>query len=94
MSINKRYRELTEKRNAAQKVLNAIDANIEDLRDKCEHPNIVDDWGTGICPDCGFKTRGWFCPDSPTYECKYYDEEEHVYDEDCCIYCRQPNERK
>lgn len=36
---------------------------------------------------------GWDCPNSPTKHCVYGDEL-HKYDEDSCIYCGQPEERK
>ena len=62
----------------------------------CNHENlIVSKWcAHAHCDDCGFVTEGWYCKDSPTLECRYYDEETGYYDEDCCIYCGQPEERK
>lgn len=62
----------------------------------CKHENlIVSEWSDHAhCSDCGFVTEGWYCKDSPTLECRYYDEVTGWYDEDCCIYCGQPEERK
>jgi hypothetical protein len=45
----------------------------------------------------GFSELGWYCPDSPTHLCCY---EQALPDgtvqvnEDSCIYCGQPEERK
>lgn len=74
--------------------LSAAEADIRVLQEECEHPNIKEEWGDGFCPDCHFKTVGWFCPTSPTFECDYYDKETDEYDEDRCIYCGDPEERK
>lgn len=62
----------------------------------CKHKNIVvDSFGLSAwCKDCGFEPNGWYCKDSPTLECEYYDATTGCYDEDCCIYCGQPEERK
>lgn len=52
------------------------------------------------CSICG-EGLGWYCPDSPNHVCEYYgyhwgdDESDEPYtDEDDCIYCHQPEERK
>lgn len=62
----------------------------------CNHPNLVVslELDHATCRDCGFYTEGWYCKDSPTLECEYYDSETGCYDEDCCIYCGNPEERK
>ena len=62
----------------------------------CKHENLtVDKYGlSAYCNDCGFEPSGWYCPESPTLECEYYDSKTGYYDEDCCIYCGQPEERK
>lgn len=62
----------------------------------CKHENLeVSKWTDNAhCNDCGFEPSGWYCVESPTLECRYYDEETGYYDEDCCIYCGQPEERK
>ena len=36
---------------------------------------------------------GWYCETSPTLKCDY-DNPVDGYDEDCCIYCGEPYERK
>ncbi len=36
---------------------------------------------------------GWDCPSSPTDYCEYL-QADGTYDEDCCIYCGEPEERK
>ena len=35
----------------------------------------------------------WDCPTSPTGKCDY-EQEDGSYDEDCCIHCGEPEERK
>ena len=45
-----------------------------------------DDSESGACWICG-KDFGWYCPDSPNHACEYSQEEG-------CIYCNQPEERK
>ena len=62
----------------------------------CNHPNLevskyIDH---ASCRDCGFYTSGWYCETSPTLECEYYCSETGYYDEDCCIHCGKPEERK
>jgi hypothetical protein len=37
--------------------------------------------------------EGWECPASPTGYCDYT-QEDGSFDEDCCIYCGEPEERK
>ncbi len=58
--------------------------------------------GGAICAICEYSraTEGHFCQTSPDYVCVYEhpadeDEgEESYYDDDHCIYCGQPSERK
>ena len=85
--LNAKIKQLDDERRTAT-------IELEMLQSTCSHPNIVDKHGTGDCPDCGFRTKGWFCKTSPTKECDYYDEENDEYNEDCCIYCGAPDERK
>lgn len=40
-----------------------------------------------------FLYNGWDCELSPTGYCDY-EQEDGGYDEDCCRYCGQPDERK
>ncbi len=39
------------------------------------------------------ESSGWECEDSPTGYCDYV-QPDGKYDEDCCIYCGEPDERK
>lgn len=58
-----------------------------------EHQVAQDTTGSlAVCSVCG-NSLGWYCPDSPTHLCDYRQEDES-YDEDCCRYCGQPEERK
>lgn len=65
-----------------------------------------DDDGSCRCSICG-KDLGWWCPNSPHHYCEYFGNhrgghpgrngwsyEGEWYDEDNCIYCCQPEERK
>lgn len=68
---------------------------------------IYNDMGSVKCTICG-KDLGWWCPDSPNHQCEYYGNHRggrmingnqwefngKWTDEDDCIYCHQPEERK
>lgn len=93
-----KYNTLREKHEALEKQKQQIEAQISLLQSECDHEHIKDNYGTGHCPDCGFKTKGWLCVSSPTKECDYYDPNVDEYDEydddESCIYCGHPEERK
>lgn len=91
MTIKERYEKLNKKKENIQNQLDEIVNEIKELQLECKHEEMQN---SGYCSDCGFKPKGWFCKYSPTYECDYYDKEHDEYDEDCCIYCGQPEERK
>lgn len=91
MSIKERFNKLEKRRCELTQNIRQVVLEINMLQDECNHDDMDDD---GCCPDCGFQTKGWFCKSSPTKECEYYDEKTDVYDEDCCIYCGDPEERK
>lgn len=75
--------------------LREVNYEIERLQHHvCPHEHMVENYGKGTCPDCQYRTKGWYCKESPTKECDYYDEENDEYDEDCCIHCGHPEERK
>ena len=40
------------------------------------------------------KEEGWHCETSPTFTCDYHNPDTGEYNEDCCIYCGEPYERK
>lgn len=92
--IKQKYNALSEKHKELRKQKQQLEAKISLLQTKCDHGHIKDDCGIGNCPDCGFETDGWLCKISPTKECDYGDPETDEYDEDCCIYCGHPEERK
>jgi hypothetical protein len=69
-----------------------IEARINSVINNCDH-NIVESHGFGECTKCGYQTRGWYCPASPDHECDY-NQPDGSYDEDCCRYCGEPEERK
>ena len=96
MTINTRYKQLMQKYDVAQSATRNIQREIINLQHECQHPNMVGHWGLGTCADCGYKTSGWYCPENPNNdrECEYYDPDTDTYDEDCCIYCGEPEERK
>lgn len=94
-TIKERYALISKNIQVAEEELRKHQHELTMLQEiHCEHPNIKDDYGTGECPDCGYETKGWFCPTSPTKECDYYDTETGEYDDDCCVYCGDPEERK
>ena len=96
MTNNERYKQLMKKYDMLQSEASDIQQEIINLQYECQHPNMVSDWGSGTCADCGYETIGWYCPKSPNTdrECEYYDPDTDTYDEDCCIYCGEPEERK
>lgn len=80
------------------------------LKEMCEHKYVLqvgdEDCSSAICSVCG-KDLGWWCPDSPNNVCEYYGNHRggrligrqweftgEWTDEDDCIYCHQPEERK
>lgn len=89
--IKDRYEPLRDAYHTKKAELDAIDVKIQILRIECRHDNMVED---KPCPECDHDINGWFCPKSPTKECDYYDPETDEFDEDCCIYCGKPEERK
>jgi len=61
---------------------------LQQLQEDCPHTNIKNEWGTGVCFDCGYRTHGWYCPKNPDdFECEYEEDE-------WCIHCGEPEERK
>lgn len=74
---------------------NIKDANnkIEVIQSECSHEDIsVTDYGTADCNICG-KSFNWYCPNSPTLECDY-EQDDGGYNDEYCIYCGEPEERK
>ncbi len=66
---------------------------VKETMDSCKHEDLdVESYGTAKCKICD-KNFSWYCPTSPTLTCDY-DQEDGDYDEDDCIYCHQPEERK
>lgn len=77
------------------------------LEKECKHEYVIEtDYESAVCEICG-KDLGWWCPESPNHVCEYYGNhrggrlennywnfEGKWYDEDDCIYCHQPYERK
>jgi len=73
------------------------------LARECQHPIVLGEKDSSAqCEVCG-KWLGWWCPDSPNHVCEYYGKhpswynpygEEEFYNEDDCIYCHEPEERK
>lgn len=96
MTINERYKQLKHEYDVARLVTRNIQKEIINLQYECQHPNMTVSWGSGECADCGYETIGWYCPKNPNNdrECEYYDPDTDIYNEDCCIYCGEPEERK
>lgn len=53
----------------------------------------LDKANPGISHVKPWEDGGWDCPDSPTGYCDY-NQPDGSYDEDCCRYCGEPDERK
>ena len=58
----------------------------------CKHEHVMHDRMSAECAICG-QDLGWYCENSPTLSCNYW-QEDGSYDEDNCIYCGGPEERK
>lgn len=70
-----------------------IRKKIEAIKEECKHEELdINNWGSADCKICE-KHFSWYCPTSPTLECDY-EQEDGTYDEDCCRYCGEPEERK
>ena len=77
----------------ANKSIQDASRKIRDLQSGCSHGDIeVSTYSTADCLICG-KHLAWYCPTSPTLECDY-EQDDGSYDEDCCRYCGEPEERK
>lgn len=77
----------------ANEIIINTKVKIRHIQLKCKHEDIeVNSWGTADCNICE-KHFDWYCPTSPTLECDY-EQDDGSYDEDCCRYCGQPEERK
>lgn len=77
------------------------------LEKECKHEYVIETgYESAVCEICG-KDLGWWCPESPNHVCEYYGvhrgwyHTNHTgirppewYNEDDCIYCHQPEERK
>lgn len=70
-----------------------LTTEVDELMDECNHENIDKIGEMAHCDICN-EFFGWYCANSPTLTCDYYNKEEDKYNEDCCIYCGQPEERK
>lgn len=64
---------------------------IATIKSKCTH-DIIQKGQSAYCDVCG-DYLGWYCDESPTKTCDY-EQEDGEYDEDNCIYCGMPEERK
>lgn len=63
------------------------------IQSNCHHEDIeINTFGTAKCNICE-KEFDWYCPTSPTLECDY-EQEDGSYNDDCCRYCGEPEERK
>lgn len=54
----------------------------------CSHPK---------CELCGDEKSGWWCEESPSKSCDYFDPSRpprYQMNYDCCRYCGDPEERK
>jgi len=85
--MTKEQEELKEQIRIATEALTSAHNHLEMLRQSCkQHLWKNSGWGSVNCAVCG-KDGGWYCPKSPNSCCEYDENEE-------CIYCGQPEERK
>lgn len=94
---------LKEKIQTSRAILKEAQSNFDKLVHTCSHyvkpiKNYRESESNSVkCEICG-EYLGWYCPESPNHVCDYehYDEEMggRYIDEDSCIYCGHPEERK
>lgn len=92
---------LKEKIQTAKAIADEANHTLNKLRLSCTHYikpiTSNNDSCSAVCEICG-SYEGWYCSESPNHVCNYehYDEEMggRYWDEDDCIYCGQPEERK
>lgn len=92
-SLRKELEDVNNKAFLVREQANTIENQISEVQDKCKHKDLTKTtYDTATCNICG-KYFSWYCPNSPTLECDY-EQEDGNYDEDCCRYCGEPEERK
>ena len=74
-----------------KEAIDVLRKELKNLLDNCPH-DIVESGSSAECDMCG-EYFGLYCPDSPNHVCDY-EQEDGSYDEDHCIYCGDPEERK
>lgn len=98
---NVRIQQLQAEKKEAEKNVWRLHALIESEQAMCEHKYVPDElydpsdtWfsASGFCEKCG-DGCGWWCPKSPNGACDY-EQSDGTIDEDSCIYCHNPDERK
>lgn len=60
--------------------------------ESCSHNMIIKKIDGAYCSTCG-KDFGWWCKEAPTNICDY-EQKDGSYNEDNCIHCHCPEERK
>ena len=93
MDIKSQIKSLKKSIEEANEIIRNSNKKIKMIQSECPHLDIeVHPYGSAKCKICE-KLFDWYCPNSPTLECDY-EQEDGSYDEDCCRYCGQPQERK
>jgi len=64
----------------------------KEIMKTCEHELVTKEYNAARCVICP-EFLGAYCEKSPTLICNYW-QEDGRYDEDNCIYCGEPEERK
>lgn len=93
---------LLEKEKSLEQELRGVKQGIRFIRERCDHRFVPDEpydpsdkWFSsgGSCENCGDRLSGWWCPKSKSGECDYK-QPDGSYDDDNCIHCGMPDERK
>jgi len=74
-----------------KELIQVLEMEKDNIINTCEH-EIIKSGSSAKCDICG-KYGGWYCPESLNHMCDY-EQEDGSYDEDCCRYCGEPEERK
>lgn len=69
-----------------------LQRRVNKLKETCTHQWFKSKGGCAKCLGCG-TFSGWWCEKSPDKQCAY-DQEDGSYNEDSCVYCGLPMERK
>lgn len=86
-----------------KQIVRVYEKAIKIIQKKCEHEWSESRYyaqgvlklagGIMPCSKCDLTIEGWWCPSSETHQCDY-EQKDGTFNDDNCIHCHHPNERK